>query len=161
MSLHRVAGVRAVAKAKQSLPLAPNRSLLVRTYVTPVPYQKKELDPQLNGYPQLPDISRQTLPAKGWWDWQMRRNMGDIMHEREEMFSMWGPDVPHVQPSVALKQFSLAFAGFVAFGFFCNYALVPERPSVPRQYPYDGLVVELGGLEENKSNVESLEDDEE
>jgi len=26
----------------------------------------------------------------------------------------------------------------------------PERPAVPRSYPYDGLNAELGGLEENK-----------
>ena len=33
---------------------------------------------------------------------------------------------------------------------------MPERPVVPRQYPYDGLVKELGGLEENKSSIPSL-----
>ena len=36
-------------------------------------------DPQLAGYPQLPNVSRQTLPARGWWDMQMRRNMGDTV----------------------------------------------------------------------------------
>ena len=40
---------------------------------------QKELDPQLNGYPQLPDVSRQRLPPKGWWDIQMRRNVGDTV----------------------------------------------------------------------------------
>ena len=40
---------------------------------------QKELDPQLNGYPQLPDASRQSLPAHGWWDVQMRRNLGDTV----------------------------------------------------------------------------------
>ena len=40
---------------------------------------RKELDPQLNGYPQLPNISRQTLPPHGWWDFQMRRNRGDTV----------------------------------------------------------------------------------
>jgi hypothetical protein len=43
------------------------------------PLAQKELDPQLNGYPQLPAISRQSLPAKGWWDIQMRRNLGDTV----------------------------------------------------------------------------------
>jgi len=72
------------------------------------------------------------------------------MHEREEMFSMWGPDIHHVDPATALRQFTIAVSGFVAFGLLCNYALVPDRPAIPRQYPYDGLVKELGGLEENK-----------
>ncbi|KAI0044030.1 hypothetical protein FA95DRAFT_1497735 [Auriscalpium vulgare] len=150
-SLHRVAGVRAALKPR---PCVAASSHAVRTYATPVAYEKKELDPQLNGYPQLPDISRQYLPAKAdWWDWQMRRNYGDIMHEREELYSMWGPDVPHVAPSIALRYFSIAVAGFVSFGFVAKYALIPDRPSAPRDYPFDGLVRELGGLEENKVRV--------
>jgi NADH dehydrogenase (ubiquinone) 1 beta subcomplex subunit 8 len=72
------------------------------------------------------------------------------MHEHEEMYSMWGPDIPHVNPATALRQFTIAVSGFVAFGLLCNYALVPDRPAVPRQYPFDGLVKELGGLEENR-----------
>ena len=39
----------------------------------------EEVDPQLDGYPQLPLVSRQHLPAKGWWDQQMRRNFGDTV----------------------------------------------------------------------------------
>lgn len=63
---------------------------------------------------------------------------------------MWGPDVSVVDPHRALFQFSLAVLGFVGFGFLCKYALVPDKPAVPREYPFSGLVVELGGLEENK-----------
>lgn len=63
---------------------------------------------------------------------------------------MWGPDVSVVDPYKALFQFSLAALGFVGFGFLCKYALVPDRPAVPREYPFSGLVTELGGLEENK-----------
>jgi NADH dehydrogenase (ubiquinone) 1 beta subcomplex subunit 8 len=66
------------------------------------------------------------------------------------MYSMWGPDIPHVNPATALRHFTIAVSGFVAFGLLCNYVLVPDRPAVPRQYPFDGLVKELGGLEENK-----------
>lgn len=63
---------------------------------------------------------------------------------------MWGPDIPVVPPKEALFQFSVAVLAFVAFGTFVNYALVPQRPAVPREYPHSGLVTELGGLEENK-----------
>ncbi|KAI0250243.1 Ndufb8, NADH dehydrogenase 19kDa subunit [Lactifluus subvellereus] len=129
---------------------------LARTYSA---FTQKQVDPQLDGYPQLPNESRQSLPAHGWWDFQMRRNFGDTMHECEEMYSMWGPDTPHVLPATALNHFAIAFSGFVAFGLFCKYALVPDRPAVPRQYPFDGLVKELGGIEENKANVESSEED--
>ncbi|KAF8262102.1 Ndufb8, NADH dehydrogenase 19kDa subunit [Lactarius quietus] len=128
----------------------------MRTYSA---FTKKEVDPQLDGYPQLPNESRQSLPPRGWWDPQMRRNYGDTMHEREELYSMWGPDIPHVAPATALNHFAIAFSGFVAFGFLCNYVLTPDRPAVPRQYPFNGLVRELGGIEENKANVETLEED--
>lgn len=87
----------------------------------------------------------------------MRRNFGDPIHEYDEVLSMWGPDVSQVPPRKALFQFSLAVSAFVAFGFLCNYALVPDRPTVPREYPYSGLVRELGGLEENKAR-ESTDD---
>jgi NADH dehydrogenase (ubiquinone) 1 beta subcomplex subunit 8 len=46
-----------------------------------VAYHQQEPDPQLDGYPQLPYISRQRLPAKGWWDNQMRRNYGDHVRQ--------------------------------------------------------------------------------
>jgi NADH dehydrogenase (ubiquinone) 1 beta subcomplex subunit 8 len=67
-----------------------------RTYATPpVSYHQQEVDPQLGGYPQLPYISRQRLPAKGWWDPQMRRNYGDTVcrdsvanHALEELIGL-------------------------------------------------------------------------
>ena len=71
------------------------------------------------------------------------------MHECEELFSMWGPDIPHIDPS-ALRHFTIAALRFVALGLLCKYVLVPEQLAVPRQYPFDNLVKELGGLEENK-----------
>jgi len=48
---------------------------------------QKEIDPQLNGYPQLPDTSKQSLPPRGWWDNQMRRNFGDTVCQKTIPFS--------------------------------------------------------------------------
>ncbi|CAL1716685.1 unnamed protein product [Somion occarium] len=133
----------------------------VRTYATPVPYLKEEEDPQLADYPRVPAISKQTRPAKGWDDPQMRRNFGEPLHENEEAFSMWGPDIPLVPPNVALKQSSIAVLGFVIFGLVVKFALIPDRPAVPREYPFSGLVNELGGLEENKARPEHESEPEE
>lgn len=72
------------------------------------------------------------------------------LHERDEIISMWGLDAPVVPPSTALRHFIIAFSGIAAFGVFVKYALIPARPAVAREYPFSGLVTELGGLEENK-----------
>ncbi|KAH9928286.1 uncharacterized protein B0H18DRAFT_953990 [Fomitopsis serialis] len=142
-----------------SLHSRPWLSFPVRSYATPVHY-KEEHDPQLGDYPQLPWVSRQRLPARGWDDQQMRRNFGDPLHDRDEILSMWGLDAPVVPPSTALRHFIIAFSGIAAFGVFCKYALVPARPAVPREYPFSGLVTELGGLEDNKAREETGEEDE-
>ena len=61
------------------------------------------------------------------------------------MYSMWGPDVPVVPPDQALRQFVCVALGFISFGFLCK-AIAPDRPAVPREYPFSGLDKELGGL---------------
>lgn len=66
---------------------------------------------------------------------------------------MWGPDVPSVDPQMALRHFLIAASAFVAFGFSVKYFLTPDAPAVRRQYPYNGLITELGGLDENKVSV--------
>lgn len=63
---------------------------------------------------------------------------------------MWGPDPPPLPPHEALKQLLLAAVGFIGVGILIKERLVPEMPAVRRQYPHDGLVAELGGLQENK-----------
>ena len=62
---------------------------------------------------------------------------------------MWGPDVHQIPPNVALKQFTFAFTLFGGI-MLLSYFATPSKPVVPREYPFDGLVKELGGLEENK-----------
>ena len=62
---------------------------------------------------------------------------------------MWGPDPPNIPERRALFQFGVAAAVFGGIMLFA-YKAIPERQAVPRQYPYEGLVKELGGLEENK-----------
>ena len=62
---------------------------------------------------------------------------------------MWGPDAPHVPPERAARNFGIAVATFTTIAILAKLN-VPDRPSAHRQYPYSGLVTELGGLEENK-----------
>lgn len=62
---------------------------------------------------------------------------------------MWGPDVGVVSGPEGLRQLAVAAMGFLGFGLLCKYVLLPEMPAVRREYPFSGLVKELGGLEEN------------
>ncbi|KAI0303797.1 hypothetical protein B0F90DRAFT_1709124 [Multifurca ochricompacta] len=73
MNLHLHA--HAAARLALQRPSAALLSQSLRTYSSVL--TQKEADPQLNGYPQLPNESRQSLPPHGWWDIQMRRNFGD------------------------------------------------------------------------------------
>ncbi|CAE6413200.1 hypothetical protein ACGC1H_002955 [Rhizoctonia solani] len=125
---------------------------LMRTYATPVEFKQPKNDPQLGDYPQIPAVSLQRRPAKGWWNQQERRNFGETLPEQYEILSLWAPDVFNISRGNALKQFSIAVAVFLSFTVAVK-ASVPERPAVPRNYPYDGLVAELGGLDANKAAV--------
>lgn len=65
---------------------------------------------------------------------------------------MWGPDVPPgdlTAPS-ALVQFMVAAGCFAAVGYFIKTVVTQDPPAIRREYPFSGLVTELGGLEENK-----------
>lgn len=54
----------------------------------------QEKDPQLGDYPELPWQSSQTLPPRGWWDQQMRRNFGDPV--RAPMYHVHCDEVDHM-----------------------------------------------------------------
>ncbi|KZV93844.1 hypothetical protein EXIGLDRAFT_767709 [Exidia glandulosa HHB12029] len=130
-----------------------------------VPAPVEPRDPQLGpDYPNVPREYAQTRNPLGgesgrWWDMQNRRNFGEPLHAEDEALSVWSPDVPHVPPQRALFHFSIACLCFVAYGVFVPFIQV-ESPAAPRSYPYDGLVTELGGLEENKARVETVDDEE-
>lgn len=65
---------------------AAQRALVTRSYAAgpPPPHAEtesyEEKDP-IPDYPDLPWVSRQTLPAKGWDDMLLRRNYGDPVRQ--------------------------------------------------------------------------------
>lgn len=65
------------------------------------------------------------------------------------MLSVWSLDVFPISGGTALRQLGAVIVVFAGFFAGVKY-ITPERPAVPRTYPYSGLVTELGGLEENK-----------
>lgn len=65
---------------------------------------------------------------------------------------MWSLDVFPTSTGSAFKQLLVVASVFVGFFAAVKY-ITPERPAIPRTYPYSGLVRELGGVEENKVRV--------
>ncbi|CDH56272.1 nadh-ubiquinone oxidoreductase ashi subunit (ci-ashi or ndufb8) domain-containing protein [Lichtheimia corymbifera JMRC:FSU:9682] len=103
-------------------------------------------DPQIGDYPNLPRYSTQTRGPYGWWDPQDKRNFGETVHEEDELYGVWAPDLFHYSPYKALAQLGLA-AGIFAGVSYLVYNNYPERPASKRTYPYDGLKAELGSRE--------------
>ncbi|KAJ1677747.1 hypothetical protein EV182_005522, partial [Spiromyces aspiralis] len=101
--------------------------------------------PQIGEYPNLPWINAQTRPQLGWWDRQMRRNFGEPLHEHDEQFNMWSPtNYPSPGVGTSLKHWAVVVSLAVGGATLIAYTR-PEAPVVPRYFPYDGLVEELGG----------------
>lgn len=69
--------------------VALRRLLPISTRHSARRYLSSSPDPQLNGYPQLPWVSRQHLPAYGWQDPLMRRNFGDTVRHNPLLPSLY------------------------------------------------------------------------
>lgn len=74
-SLNIIRRATSIRSASRLLASTPPRAALARSYATP----SEEVDPQLDGYPQLPLIQRGSLPARGWDDMLERRNFGETV----------------------------------------------------------------------------------
>lgn len=72
--------------------------------------------------------------------------------EEHEVLSVWSYDHYAMSGGEAVKQLSVAVA---VFGLLLTaiYAAKPEVPMVRREYPYSGLIRELGSIEENKVRI--------
>jgi len=157
----------AAAAARTTLRLQPQsqphaasriRTRLASTSVSPLEQQPMVVptpdeianDVQLAGlgYPQLPQVSRQLRPAKnGWWDPQERVNFNETLPENDDTLSMWAPDVHKKPAHLAAAQFALASGVMAAFALLL-YTVGTEAPAAKRTYPYDGLVKELSGTDD-------------
>ncbi|ORX62370.1 hypothetical protein DM01DRAFT_1315817 [Hesseltinella vesiculosa] len=100
-------------------------------------------DPQIGDYPNLPQYSAQSRGPFGWWDPQDKRNFGEDVHEEDELYGVWAPDLHTYSPYKALAQLALA-ASVLAGVAGIIYKTHPESPAVKRTYPYDGLKKSLG-----------------
>ncbi|KAI9226443.1 MAG: hypothetical protein DHS80DRAFT_25240 [Piptocephalis tieghemiana] len=114
-------------------------------------------DPQIGDYPNLPLENMQTRDPYAKWDFpQDRRNFGETLHEEDEVLSVWGMDLYTEKISDCLKDMGFAAATFLTIAGVV-YSLRSEREFTKREYPYGGLVQELGSIAENKANTGELD----
>lgn len=101
-------------------------------------------------YPDYPSVAPVNLqhrnPYLKYDDQQNLRNFGEPLHPHHDLLSVWAPDhINTVDDRTALRWFFTFFGSIGLFSAGIYYGeFYPERPAMPRTYPYDGLAVDLG-----------------
>lgn len=111
--------------------------------------------PELADYPNpKPVLSQYKDPYVKYDDQQNRRNLNEPVNIDGDLYDMWSPEVYDFVPdSTAWKHNAIFFSLVLGFGAAIYvFQLNPEKPAMPRSYPYDGLAKELGsGKKEDDS----------
>ncbi|KAK9723248.1 hypothetical protein K7432_002097 [Basidiobolus ranarum] len=131
------------AQRAQAHTVNPCEARLLHSYSKP---QYVDPDPQIGDYPNLPWENKQTRYPRDYWDQTERRNFGETIPEQDEVLSVWITDPNPINPWRALAE--LIAVGSVIVGgtlALATYALPDREVAIPRDYPYDGLRVEMGG----------------
>ncbi|OBA19006.1 hypothetical protein METBIDRAFT_47208 [Metschnikowia bicuspidata var. bicuspidata NRRL YB-4993] len=104
-------------------------------------------NPLYADYPKVePVFALQRDPYATYDFQQLRRNKNDPLTLDDDLYDMWSPDYfQTVDDKTALKHNAIFFSLFFGFGaFIAFWELNPEKPAMPRSYPYNGLAKSLG-----------------
>lgn len=138
-------GTRAVARV-------PLRALTTKTSITDhltgkvIPLADPAR-PELADYQNPePELAQLRDPYAKYDFQQMRRNKDEPMSIDDDLYDMWSPDYyQFVSDKTALKQNGIFFGVVLGFGALIAYfQLNPEKPAMPRSFPYNGLAKDLG-----------------
>lgn len=109
--------------------------------------------PELADYHNVEPKLAQLRDPYGTYDFQqLRRNFNEPMNIDDDLYDMWSPDYyQFVSDKTALAHNAIFFSLLLSFGGVIAYfQLNPEKPAMPRSFPYNGLAKELGsGDDEN------------
>ncbi|KAK6454427.1 uncharacterized protein RJT20DRAFT_58505 [Scheffersomyces xylosifermentans] len=103
--------------------------------------------PEIADYPNpKPELAQNKDPYAKYDDPQNRRNLNDPVNIDDDLYDMWSPDYyQFVSDKTALKHNAIFFSLVFGFGAIIWYfQLNPEKPAMPRSYPFGGLAKELG-----------------
>ncbi|KAJ1562329.1 Lysophospholipase D gdpd1 [Cladochytrium tenue] len=137
----------------QTRPDAANRPELSKFYT----YKHLEffhVDDPIGDYPRLPTQWAVLKDPYKYWDQQGRRNYGEIMHDHANLLgtaSFLGPAAPSgLYAKVYLKFF---LAVFTVYGLVTWWDPYKNRLYEERDFPFDGLRVELGSDPANSEDT--------
>lgn len=147
-------GLRSVTR----IPRTSLRSLTTKTTITDhvtgeVIKLADPAHPERADYQNPEPVLAQTKDPYGKYDFQqMRRNKDEPLNIDDDLYDMWSPDYyQFVSDKTALKHNAIFFSIVIGFGLSIYYLeLNPEKPAMPRSFPYGGLAKDLGsGSAEN------------
>lgn len=103
--------------------------------------------PELADYQNPKPVLAQTKDPYAKYDFQqLRRNKNEPLNIDDDLYDMWSPDYyQFVSDKTALKHNAVFFSLVIGFGLSIYFfELNPEKPAMPRSFPYGGLAKELG-----------------
>lgn len=107
----------------------------------------------IGDYPRIRSQFAQLRDPFKYWDQQGRRDYGEILYDHDQYTDMWsiGPEVHWWEPF----KHSVKLLGVIAAMGACVHWWDPEKHLwfAEKDYPFDGLRVELGGDPENVSDT--------
>lgn len=103
--------------------------------------------PEIGDYPDFEQKLYQNRdPYAKYDDQQNRRNKNDPLSIDDDLYDMWSPDyLQPVSDKTALFHNFIFFSIVFGLGYSVyHFQLNPEKPALPRSYPYNGLAKNLG-----------------
>lgn len=103
--------------------------------------------PEIADYPNpKPELAQSRDPYAKYDFQQLRRNKNEPLNMDDDLYDIWSPDYfQFVLDKTALKHNAVFFSLVLGFGAAIYYLqLNPEKPAMPRSFPYGGLAKELG-----------------
>lgn len=111
------------------------------------------VDDPLGGYPRLPMQWAHLKDPYKYWDQQGRRNYGDLLYEHENLTDQMSFVGPTLDPSAFYQGVFQVFLTIgIVYTFIAYYNPEKNLWMAEKDYPFDGLRIELGGDPNNKDD---------
>ncbi|RKP01259.1 hypothetical protein CXG81DRAFT_12227 [Caulochytrium protostelioides] len=111
-------------------------------------------DAPLGGYPQVRHQWALLRNPFTYWDPQGRRNYGEILPDNYNLVDVWGPGPTAPLRDVGRAIFIIAGAVLTVTAGIAVWDPAHHRAIAPKDYPFDGLRISMGGDPQNPQDRE-------